>query len=89
MLEIWLPKRSVEEAMQSYNYREAIPNIFNSNSAYLPTTNALLLIKSQSSQNCIIIQFECIFMQFWGILSISIVKMKHVFYTLFYIYSLK
>ena len=45
MLEIWLPKRSVEEAMQSYNYREAIPNIFNSNLAYLPTTYALFLIK--------------------------------------------
>ena len=45
--------------------------------------------QSQSSQNCIIIQFEGIFMQFWAILSISIVKLKHVFYTLFYIYSVK
>ena len=26
--------------MQSYNYRDAIPNIFGFNLAYLPTTNA-------------------------------------------------
>ena len=49
---------------------------FGFNLAYLPTTNAPLLIKSQPSQNCIIIQFECIFMQFWTILSLLIVKMK-------------
>ena len=75
--------------MQSDHYREAMPNIFNSNSAHFPTTYALLLIKSQSSQNCIIIQFERIFMRFWGILSISIVKIKLLFYTLFYICSVK
>ena len=75
--------------VQSNNYQNEIPIFFGFNLASLPTTNAPLPIKSQSSQNCIIIQFECIFMQFWGILSILIVKMKHVFYTLFYIYSVK
>ena len=75
--------------MQSYNLRNVIPNLFSFNLAYLPTINASLLTKRQSLRNCIIIQFECIFMQFWGILSISIVKLKHVFYTLFYIYSVK
>ena len=62
--------------VQSYNYQDAIPIFFGFNLAYLPTTNAPLPIKSQPSQNCIIIQFECIFMQFWTILSLLIVKMK-------------
>ena len=62
--------------VQSYNYQNAIPIFFDFNLAYPPTTNAPLLIKSQPSQNCIIIQFECIFMQFWIILSLLIVKMK-------------
>ena len=75
--------------VQSNNYQNVIPNLFSFNLAYFPTTNAPLPIKSQPSQNCIIIQFECIFMQFWAILSISIVKLKYVFYTLFYIYSVK
>ena len=98
MLKIWLPNRSVEEAMQrsnhqdaklqlleckvtpimvqSYKHQDAIPNIFDFNSAYLPTANATLPIKSQSSQNCIFMQSECIFMQFWVSLSDSIVKMR-------------
>ena len=49
--------------MQSYILRNAIPNFFNFNLAYLPTINASLLTKRQSLRNCIIIQFECIFMQ--------------------------
>ena len=98
MLDIWLPNRSLEEAMQrsdhrdaklqlleckvtpimvqSYKHQDAIPNIFDFNSAYLSTANAPLPIKNQPSQNCIIIQIECIFMQFWTILSLLIVKMK-------------
>ena len=52
--------------VQSYNYQNVIPNFFGFNLASLPTTNAPLPIKSQPSQNCIIIQFECIFMQFWA-----------------------
>ena len=63
-------------SMQSYNYQNAIPIFFGFNLAYPPTANAPLPIKSQPSQNCIIIQFECIFMQFWTILSLLIVKMK-------------
>ena len=39
MLDIWLPKRPAEEAMQSYNLRNVIPNIFGFNLAYLPTHN--------------------------------------------------
>ena len=62
--------------MQSNNYQNAIPIFFDFNLAYLPTTNAPLPIKNQPSQNCIIIQIECIFMQFWTILSLLIVKMK-------------
>ncbi len=86
MLDIWLPKRSVEEAMQrsnhqdaklqlleckvtpimvqSYKHQDAIPNFFDFNSAYLLTINSPLSIERQSVSNCIIIQFECIFMQF-------------------------
>ena len=64
--------------VQSYKHQDAIPNFFDFNSAYLPTANAPLPIKSQSSQNCIIIQFDCIFMQFRTILSLLIVKMKCV-----------
>ena len=62
--------------VQSNNYQNAIPNIFGFNLKHPPTTNAPLPIKSHPSQNCIIIQFECIFMQFWTILSLLIVKMK-------------
>ena len=51
-------------------------NFFGFNLAYLPTTNAPLPIKSQPSQNCIIIQFECIFMQFWAFLPPPFVKIK-------------
>ena len=98
MLEIWLPNRSLEEAMQrsnrqdvklhlseckvtpimvqSYKHQDAIPNFFDFNSAYLPTANAPLPIKSLSSQNCIFMQPECIFMQFWVFLSDLIVKMR-------------
>ena len=98
MLEIWLPKRSLEEAVQrsnhwdvklhlseckvtpimvqSYKHQDAIPNIFDFNSAYLPTANAPLPIKSQSSQNCIFMQSECIFMQFWVSSIDLIVKMR-------------
>ena len=86
MLDIWLPKRSLEEAMQrsnhqdaklqlleckvtpimvqSYQHQDAIPNFFDFNSAYLLTINSPLSIERQSASNCIIIQFECIFMQF-------------------------
>ena len=86
MLEIWLPNRSLEEAMQrsnhqdaklqlleckvtpimvqSYQHQDAIPNFFDFNSAYLLTINSPLSIERQSASNCIIIQFECIFMQF-------------------------
>ena len=86
MLDIWLPNRSLEEAMQrsnhqdaklhlseckatpimvqSYKHQDAIPNFFDFNSAYLLTINSPLSIERQSSSNCIIIQFECIFMQF-------------------------
>ena len=86
MLEIWLPNRSAEEAMQrsnhwdaklhlseckvtpimvqSYQHQDAIPNFFDFNSAYLLTINSPLSIERQSASNCIIIQFECIFMQF-------------------------
>ena len=39
MLDIWLPKRPVEEAMQSYNLRNVIPSIFGFNLAYIPTHN--------------------------------------------------
>ena len=62
--------------VQSYNYQDAIPIFFGFNLASLPTTNAPLLIKSQSSQNCIFMQAECIFMQFWVSLSDLIVKMR-------------
>ena len=65
--------------MQSNNYQDAIPIFLGFNLAYLPTTNAPLLIKSQPPQNCINIRFECIFMQFWTILSLLIVKMKRAF----------
>ena len=51
---------------------ECDSNFFGFNLAYLPTTNAPLPIKSQPSQNCIIIQFECIFMQFWALFTSSI-----------------
>ena len=51
-------------------------NFFGFNLAYLPTTNAPLPIKSLSSQNCIFMQPECIFMQFWVFLSDLIVKMR-------------
>ena len=76
MLEVWLPKRLAEEAMQKSNHRDAkmqlleckvtpitiqsyknqdaSPNIFGPKRAVL--------------QNCIIIQFECIFMQVWALL---------------------
>ena len=86
MLDIWLPNRSLEEAMQrsshqdaklhpleckvtpimvqSYKHQDAIPNFFDFNSAYLLTINSPLSIERQSASNCIIIQFECIFMQF-------------------------
>ena len=98
MLEIWLPKRLLEEAVQrsnhwdvklhlseckvtpimvqSYKHQDAIPNFFDFKSAYLPTANAPLSIKSQSSQNCIFMQSECIFMQFWVSSSDLIVKMR-------------
>ena len=62
--------------VQSYKHQDAIPNIFDFNSAYLPTANAPLPIKSQSSQNCIFMQSECIFMQFWVSSSDLIVKMR-------------
>ena len=52
--------------VQSCNYQDAIPNIFDFNLAYLPTTNAPPYTRKLSPQNCIIIQFECIFMQFWA-----------------------
>ena len=58
--------------MQSYNLRNVIPNLFSFNLAYLPTINASLLTKRQSLRNCIIIQFECIFMQFWALFIIFI-----------------
>ena len=86
MLDIWLPNRSLEEAMQrsnhqdaklqlleckvtpimvqSYQHQDAIPNFFDFNSAYLLTINSPFSIERQSASNCIIIQFECIFMQF-------------------------
>ena len=86
MLNIWLPNRSLEEAMQrsnhqdaklqlleckatpimvqSYQHQDAIPNFFDFNSAYLLTINSPLSIERQSVSNCIIIQVECIFMQF-------------------------
>ena len=101
MLDIWLPKRPAEEAMQrsnhwdaklhpleckvtpimvqSYNYQDVIPIFFGFNLASLPTTNAPLPIKSQPSQNCIIIQFECIFMQFWAFLPPPFVKIMPLF----------
>ena len=82
MLDIWLPIRSVEEAMQKSNHQDAklhlleckvtpimvqryknhdaSPNIFGPKRAVL--------------QNCIIIQFECIFMQVWALLSSLNVK---------------
>ena len=60
--------------VQSYNYQDAIPFFFGFNLAYLPTTNAPLPIKSQPSQNCIIIQFECIFMQFWAFYLLDLLK---------------
>ena len=62
--------------MQSYKHQDVIPNIFDFNSAYLPIAKAPLPIKSQSSQNCIFMQPECIFMQFWVSLSNLIVKMR-------------
>ena len=62
--------------VQSNNYRDAIPIFFGFNLAYPPTANAPPYTRKLSSQNCIIIQFECIFMQFWTILSLLIVKMK-------------
>ena len=55
-------------------------NFFGFNLAYLPTTNAPLPIKSQPSQNCIIIQFECIFMQFWTFLPPPFVKIMPLFF---------
>ena len=84
MLEIWLPIRSVEEAMQRRNYwdaklylleckvtpimvqsyknHDASPNVFGPKRAVL--------------QNCIIIQFECIFMQVWALLlSLNVKRM--------------
>ena len=86
MLEVWLPNRSLEEAVQrsnhqdvkshlseckvtpimvqSYKHQDAIPNFFDFNSAYLLTINFPLSIERQSASNCIIIRFECIFMQF-------------------------
>ena len=76
MLWIWFPKSSAEEAMQRSNHwdaklhlleckvtpimvqryknHDASPNIFGPKRAVL--------------QNCIIIQFECIFMQVWALL---------------------
>ena len=70
--------------VQSYNYQDAIPIFLGFNLAYLPTTNAPLPIKSQPSQNCIIIQFECIFMQFWAFLPTPIVKKHPLYITLFH-----
>ena len=84
MLEIWLPKRSLEGAMQRRNYWDAklylleckitpimvqryknhdvSPNIFDPERAVL--------------QNCIIIQFERIFMQVWALLlSLNVKRM--------------
>ena len=64
---------------------ECDSNFFGFNLAYLPTTNAPLPIKSQPSQNCIIIQFECIFMQFWTFLPplfVKIIPLFLVFFTL-------
>ena len=60
--------------VQSYKHQDAIPIFFGFNLAYLPTTNAPLPIKSQPSQNCIIIQFECIFMQFWAFYLLHLLK---------------
>ena len=65
--------------VQSYNYQDAIPIFFGFNLAYLPTTNAPLPIKSQPSQNCIIMQSECIFMQFWAFLPPPFVKIMPLF----------
>ena len=62
--------------VQSYKHQDAIPNIFDFNSAYLSTANAPLPIKSQSSQNCIFMQSECVFMQFWVSSSDLIVKIR-------------
>ena len=67
--------------VQSYNYQNVIPIFFGFNLAYLPTTNAPLPIKSQPSQNCIIIQFECIFMQFWAFLPPPFVKIMPLFFS--------
>ena len=50
--------------VQSYQHQDAIPNFFGFNSAYLLTINSPLSIERQSVSNCIIIQVECIFMQF-------------------------
>ena len=50
--------------VQSYKHQDAIPNFFDFNSAYLLTINSPLSIERQSASNCIIIRFECIFMQF-------------------------
>ena len=86
MLEIWLPKRSLEEAVQRRNHwdaklhlleckvtpimvqryknHDASPNIFGPKRAVL--------------QNCIIIQFECIFMQVWDLLlSLNVKRMAY------------
>ena len=67
--------------VQSNNYQNEIPNFFGFNLAYLPTTNAPLPIKSQPSQNCIIIQFECIFMQFWAFSHPPFVKITPLFFS--------
>ena len=62
--------------VQSYNYQDAIPIFFGFNLTYLLTINSPSSIEIQYSQNCIIIQFECIFMQFWAFSHPPFVKIK-------------
>ena len=50
--------------VQSYNYQDAIPFFFGFNLTSLPIINAPPYTRKLSPQNCINIQFECIFMQF-------------------------
>ena len=60
MLEIWLPKRLTEEAMQKSNHQDAKLHL-----SECKVTPIMVYTKKLSPQNCINIQFECIFMQFW------------------------
>ena len=65
--------------VQSNNYQNVIPIFFGFNLAYLPTTNAPPYTRKLSPQNCIIIQFECIFMQFWAYSPPPFVKIMPLF----------